>query len=72
MEVEFLEIAKAELDDAFEWYESLKKGLGFEFNKEVDKSILSIISFPKVWRLVAKEIRRCIINRFPFFLTILY
>ena len=45
MKVEFLEIAKQELNDAFEWYESLITGLGYEFINEVDTSIFTISAF---------------------------
>lgn len=68
MNVEFFGIAKQELDDAFEWYESLNSGLGYEFIKEVDNSIAIISAFPKTWRLVGENTRRCVINRFPFIL----
>jgi len=66
MNVEFLEIARQELNDAIEWYESVNSGLGFEFWDEVDKSISSITAFPKTWKLVGKNTRRCVINRFLY------
>jgi plasmid stabilization system protein ParE len=68
MKVEVLDIAQQELNDAFEWYESLNSGLGYEFISEVDTSIITILAFPKSWRKVGNSTRRCVINRFPFIL----
>ena len=68
MRVEFFEIAKKEMEEAFEWYESLNSGLGYEFFKEADNSISTISKFPKTWRLVGENTRRCIINKFPYIL----
>lgn len=68
MNVDFLEIAKIELDDAINWYNDLNENLGYEFFKEVENSLKSILSFPLAWKLVGNNTRRCVINRFSYFL----
>ncbi len=66
MKVAFLPLAQSELDDAFAWYEDQAVGLGYEFLDELDKSLRLIASFPKLQPLVGKQVRRCLINRFPY------
>ena len=43
-----------------------KKNLGAEFVYEVQKTIQRILKFPTAWQKLDGEIRRCLINRFPF------
>ncbi len=46
MRISFLKIVEAELDDAFEYYESVQSSLGFRFLTEVELSIDRITQFP--------------------------
>ena len=41
MKIFFDPLAYAELEDAVEWYEHEKSGLGKKFRDEIDESILS-------------------------------
>lgn len=66
MKVEFLEAAQIELDQAFEWYETQQKNLGLQFLSEFDAAIRRIVAFPKAYVLIGKEVRRCLIKRFPY------
>ncbi len=45
MKVTFLKLAEKELDDAFAYYESVQRGLGFRFLAEVELSENRIKSF---------------------------
>jgi len=65
MKIAFLPPAQAELDEAFSWYEEQAVGLGYEFLDEVDQTIRLIATFPDSHPLVAKKLRRCLVNRFP-------
>ena len=66
MNVAFLPLAQAELDDAFSWYEEQAVGLGFEFLDELDQALRLIVSFPELQPLVDNKVRRCLVNRFPY------
>ena len=66
MNVRLHELAQAELDDAFEWYESQLSGLGARFIQEFDDTVSRIIDFPAIGPKLAPGIRRCLLPRFPF------
>jgi len=46
VKVSFLKVAEAELNDAFEYYELVQRGLGYRFLTEVEFSNTRIIKFP--------------------------
>ena len=58
--------AEIELNEYIEYYETCKKNLGLEFANEIYTTIQRIISFPKAWKILDLDIRRCLTNRFPF------
>ncbi len=66
MKVTFLKIAEAELDDAFEYYESVQNGLGFRFLTEVELSKARIQQFPFSYEEIGKYSRRCLVQKFPY------
>ena len=70
MNIEFLPIAKTELDDAIEYYDLELPGLGIKFKKEVRSSLKRIAVFPKAWSMIRPDIRKCIMHKFPY--NILY
>jgi len=61
MKVIFLKIAEAELDGAFEYYESVQSGLGFRFLAEVELSKTRITQFPLSYEKIGKYSRRCLV-----------
>jgi len=61
MKVEFLPLAKSELDDAVEYYNLQVQGLGNRYKSEARETINRISIFPTAWQEVKPEIRRCII-----------
>jgi len=64
--VRFLELAQYELDDAFLWYEEQLPGLGRELLDEMDRSIRRITRWPLAGKEISTEVRRCLVNRFPY------
>ena len=62
----FLEIAKIELDEAFEYYELQQKNLGYRFVYEVKNCIELICYYPNAWQKITKNSRRCIVKNFPY------
>ena len=58
--------AENELNNAIDYYETCKKDLGVEFAFEIQKTIQNILYFPTAWQKLDGEIRRCLVNRFPF------
>jgi hypothetical protein len=58
-----------DIQQAFEWYESRKTGLGFEFIEEVESAYEKITSQPFHYVAVNEQFRRIKINRFPYILV---
>jgi toxin ParE1/3/4 len=66
MIIRYTSKAKIELEQAFEWYESQRRGLGFEFLDCIEVSIKTIQSFPQMYPVVYNNFRRNVVRRFPF------
>jgi hypothetical protein len=64
VKVTFLKIAEAELDDAFEYYESVQNSLAFRFLTEVALSIARIQQFPFSYEEIGNYSRRCLVQKF--------
>jgi len=62
----FLPEAKAELDDAVEYYELQLKGLGLTFKDVARSTIKRVATFLTAWTTIRPSIRRCIIHKFPY------
>ncbi|WP_045222639.1 type II toxin-antitoxin system RelE/ParE family toxin [Desulfonatronum thioautotrophicum] len=62
--------AKADVADAYLWYEDQCLGLGMEFLRCVEAALLSIqrspLIYPKVHPKVHETYRRTLVRRFPF------
>jgi hypothetical protein len=58
--------AELELNASVDYYQECKDELGLEFAYEVHKTIQRILQFPTAWQTLDENIRRCLINRFPF------
>ena len=59
LEIEFLEIAQKELNQAFEYYELKQNNLGYRFIKEV-KSLNLIKEYLEAWSKISRRARRCL------------
>jgi len=58
--------ADADIEAAFEWYESEQLGLGLEFLDEVRASYGRILDGPFKYQELRSGIRRALTRRFPY------
>lgn len=58
--------AEAEFNAAIGYYEECEPGLGYDFAIEVFANIQKIVNYPMAWPVVEEDVRRCLVNRFPF------
>lgn len=66
MNIEFLDIAEIELDDAFRYYEDIYQGLGKRFVLEIESTINRVKQTPMAWQKSSEYTHRCLLNRFPY------
>ena len=66
MKLIFLEEAEQELDDAIDYYNLEKPGLGDDFLLEILSSLHRINQFPEAWQPLSENTRRCQTRRFPY------
>jgi len=62
--------AEEEFLAAIDYYEDREVGLGYDFSAEVFAAIRNIVNYPDAWPVIEEDIRRCLVNRFPF--SVLY
>jgi hypothetical protein len=65
-DVEFLEVAEQELDEAIEFYNQEKPGVGDEFLIEVLKTLDRIREFPQSAEPFTENTRRALTRRFSY------
>lgn len=58
--------AEAEFNAAIDYYEECEPGLGYDFSIEVFAGIQNIANYPAAWPVIEEDIRRCLVNRFPY------
>jgi plasmid stabilization system protein ParE len=58
--------AKADLAEAYEWYESQRRGLGSEYLAEVARVLERIERHPEEYSIVRGQTRRALVHRFPY------
>lgn len=58
--------ADADIEAAFEWYESEQPGLGLEFLEEVRAAYARILDGPLKYQELRSGIRRALTRRFPY------
>jgi len=66
MNIQLLEAAQQELDEAIEWYANQAPGLGEALLVETLKTFKLITRFPQAWHPLTAQTRRCRLNRFPY------
>jgi len=66
MNIEFLDIAEAELAQSVAFYNGESEGLGYEFAAEINRTLVRIAEHPQAWAPLSKRTRRCRTNRFPY------
>jgi plasmid stabilization system protein ParE len=58
--------AENEFIQAIDYYEECETGLGYDFALEVYDTINRIIRQPNAWQEIDENIRRTLVNRFPY------
>lgn len=58
--------AESEFSEAITYYENSSSGLGHDFSLEVLSTVQNIITYPTAWPIIEEDIRRCLVNRFPY------
>jgi toxin ParE1/3/4 len=58
--------AQSEFDEAFDFYEARQAGLGVDFVARVQRVIDRIAANPLLHRVVHGDIRKAVVNRFPY------
>jgi len=58
--------AEAEFEAAVAWYEARATGLGLDFTTELWEAIRLAEAMPLAWPLMEPDIRRVLLNRFPY------
>ena len=66
MQVRFTELAKLEFDEARAWYRAISPELGSSFAQEVRTATQRITHMPLMYPLEMGDIRRCVLNQFPY------
>ncbi len=49
-----------------EFNEDCETGLGYDFSIKVHAAIQNIVNYPTAWQFIEEDIRRCLVNRFPY------
>ena len=66
MNSEFAPEAVAELEDAYQFYESRLAGLGGDFKSEARHALALVMEYPNAWHPVGDGLRQCRLRRFPY------
>ncbi|HPA45339.1 MAG TPA: type II toxin-antitoxin system RelE/ParE family toxin [bacterium] len=66
MKVRFVSTTQQEVRDAFDWYEKEMPGVGYKFLEQLDRTVQRIAHYPESCAEYSKEIRRALLNRFPY------
>lgn len=64
--VVFQQAAWREFDEAADWYEAQREGLGGEIESEVDLALLRACENPQLYTLLHGNTRRVRLHRFPY------
>jgi len=62
----FRQEARLEFDQAGDWYEAERRGLGQEFLDEIDRLLQSIRVSPQSYPLVVEDVHKAVAKRFPY------
>ena len=58
--------AAADIEDAYQWYERQRAGLGEEFLELVNRTMLAIQGQPARFPVIHRDTRRAFLRRFPY------
>lgn len=57
---------REELNEAYDWYENQKTGLGDDFLDSIDEALNRICQMPESYPMVYRDVRRSVVHRFPY------
>ena len=66
MTVRLAEAAGQDLEEAFDYYQAVRAGLGVELLHEFRRGIDRVIEFPGAWQPMDDVYRRYRLHRFPY------
>jgi plasmid stabilization system protein ParE len=58
--------AEADVEEAFEWYEAQRPGLGAAFRRVLDVAVAAVENQPEVYAVIHHNTRRVLLPRFPY------
>ncbi len=58
--------AEAEFDEAFDFYDGRRAGLGADFAAEVQRVLDRLAANPLIHQVVFADIRKAVVRRFPY------
>jgi toxin ParE1/3/4 len=64
--VVFRPTARREFDDAIDWYEGQRQGLGVRFAGVVESVLRAIGGSPEMHPVILKDFRRAVVPHFPY------
>lgn len=64
--VTFRRQARREFDEAGDWYEKERAGLGVEFLIEIERLLSRIAATPNQFPIIYRDVRKAVAKRFPY------
>jgi len=58
--------AEADVEEAFEWYEAQRPGLGPAFRRALDIAVAAVENQPEAYAVIHRNTRRVLLPRFPY------
>ena len=62
----FHPVARRELEEAIDYYNAERQGLGSEFREEVQRVLALLTRFPRLGQAVRGNVRRMMLSRFSY------
>jgi len=66
MRIEYHPLTTSDLNNAVVYFNRQRAGLGDELRTEVYGAIERVLANPMQFTVVSKDIRRCLVHRFPY------
>lgn len=58
--------ARREFDEAGDWYDRERAGLGLEFLVEIERLLSHIAATPNQFSIIHRDVRKAVAQRFPY------
>ena len=62
----FTSAAEADVEEAFQWYDSQRPGLGAAFRHALDIVVMAVVSNPEAYAVIHRQTRRALLPKFPY------